>query len=65
MKAIISGDCIELSFLQFIGVVGLVNGALDKIYGGFEKVPQNDLERIRCIIHSFSDGRIDVDIGIF
>ena len=65
MKSIIHNG-LELSFMQLMGVVSLVNGAIDKIYGGLDKVPQSDLERIRCVVHEPKfDGSIDVDVGIF
>lgn len=64
MKSIIHNG-VELSFIQLMGVVSLVNGAIDKIYGGLEKVPQSDLERIRCVVHTpDSNGKISVDVGI-
>lgn len=64
MKAIIHNG-VELSFIQLMSVFELLNDTIDKIYGGLEKVPQNDLERIRCVIHEPNvDGSMSVDIGI-
>lgn len=64
MKAMIHNG-VELSFIQLMSVFELVNGIIDKIYGGLDKVPENDLERIRCFIHKPNfDGSMSVDVGI-
>lgn len=67
MKAIIKNtqSDFELSFIEFIGVSELIMGAIDKQYGGLDKIPDCDVERISIVISkSKPDGRIDVDIGL-
>ena len=64
MKAMIHNNSVELSFTQFMSVFQLMNDTLIKIYGGLDKVPEDDYERIRCVIHNPVNGSLSVDFGI-